>query len=564
METEVRARKRSSASKRKKRHGVNEDMISRNVVSPRQSSVPRLKSPRDKTQVIVNGKLFDDSVIQPIKIPNSRPTSPRPVSPREAVPGYNRRSPSRLSPRSTLLSPESPNIFIPCETPAISDPSYIPKFDSPSSKDSISVGEQPKTEENLQTQTQGSSNTNKESEELKNEENPKDSNIPEAKVTEEEEIKAGIDEPKKDNNTSEGKVEEEEEIKADVDEPKKDNSTFDGKVEEEKEVKVEVDHSKKEKQKDNNAPRKVKEEEKVIGESNKEELKDNNTFKEEDKDVGESRSSKKEGDKGVGTKSKNRKKKKRVKGPKPIIPPVLNVDPMPDYNALSDLEKAQSRELFRVKFGILRDGFRNFHIPDCVGDDEPLEVIHARYDMYLRHIHISTSADDYRKYLYFLFLIIEVIATRWLGLPCGGYTIAQIKSMSKYEKLLIELGEKYYVPGGSEWPIEYRIIFLALFNAVVFIGIQYLANIIGSRDAAETIVNLLFGGVMNNNSSEEEEENPPSTPKGGQTQPGGGVDLGNIIGVVANLLNNNNQNGNTQTQRSAPRQRRRRGPVYRE
>ena len=41
--------------------------------------------------------------------------------------------------------------------------------------------------------------------------------------------------------------------------------------------------------------------------------------------------------------------------------------------------------------------------------------------------------------------------------------------MNSYEKILIELGEKSYVPNGSKWPAELRLLFLIIMNAAFFI-----------------------------------------------------------------------------------------------
>ena len=50
-----------------------------------------------------------------------------------------------------------------------------------------------------------------------------------------------------------------------------------------------------------------------------------------------------------------------------------------------------------------------------------------------------------------------------------GFTQQQIISMHSYEKLLIELGEKSYVPSGSSWPVELRLLFMIIMNAAFFV-----------------------------------------------------------------------------------------------
>ena len=53
--------------------------------------------------------------------------------------------------------------------------------------------------------------------------------------------------------------------------------------------------------------------------------------------------------------------------------------------------------------------------------------------------------------------------------------------MSSYEKLLIELGEKNYIPEGSKWPVELRLVFLILMNTAFFIVSRSIMKKTGSN-----------------------------------------------------------------------------------
>ena len=112
--------------------------------------------------------------------------------------------------------------------------------------------------------------------------------------------------------------------------------------------------------------------------------------------------------------------------PTPASLPPANV---PDYSSMSEVEQAQHRANFRNRFGILRESWPSYHIPDY-GEDVPLEQIHAQYDIYVRHLHISNDVDQYKVYLVIMWLLIELFCIK-IGLNIRGYTLAHIGSINK-------------------------------------------------------------------------------------------------------------------------------------
>ena len=239
-------------------------------------------------------------------------------------------------------------------------------------------------------------------------------------------------------------------------------------------------------------------------------------------------------------------------GPVAISPVAKLPTPVvPNYSTMTLEEQVQHRANFRTRFGILRTAWPNYYIPD-VPDSMPLEQVHAQYDVYIRHIHISSSVDKYKVYLVIMWLLIELFCTK-IGLKVGGYTLSQMRAMNKYEQLLIELGETKYkvdvVTGvaseQSDWPIEARIFFTALVNAVTFIIIKMVADYIG-EGMADTIVNaiasyvtgstaqpgqVLFGGPQQPNTV----TNTGSAPMPDMNGPGGMLAGLNIPAMIANF-----------------------------
>jgi hypothetical protein len=166
------------------------------------------------------------------------------------------------------------------------------------------------------------------------------------------------------------------------------------------------------------------------------------------------------------------------------------------YAGLSQGELGERRAEFRIKYGILRRAYPHLNIP-LPTDDQPLEYIHANYQRYVQRIHYDNSMNgQYKLYLIALFLGIEFLGTRVLGMDFSGYTINQVSMMNQYEIYLIELGEKNQGSFGSNWPVEIRILLFAMLNAILFVVIKAISNNLGPELASfiQQLINSLFRG----------------------------------------------------------------------
>lgn len=92
------------------------------------------------------------------------------------------------------------------------------------------------------------------------------------------------------------------------------------------------------------------------------------------------------------------------------------------------------------------------------------------YDIILKQLNIDSSVESFKNYLVGGFMVCEMVFGK-IGFDMDGFTQQQLLSMGTYEKLLIELGEKSYIPMGMDkYPVEVRLALTIFFNAVLFVG----------------------------------------------------------------------------------------------
>ena len=160
-------------------------------------------------------------------------------------------------------------------------------------------------------------------------------------------------------------------------------------------------------------------------------------------------------------------------------------------------DEDRKREIL-FKFELLKKSYPASNVPEYTIHTD-INTLQRSYDDCVRRLSLDSTVESYKTYLVYGFMGCEFLLGNFLGFDMQGFTQQQIVQMHSYEKLLIELGEKSYVPSGSSWPVELRLLFMIIMNAAFFLVSKMMMK--------KTGANLM--GMINTMSAKKKATNAP-------------------------------------------------------
>ena len=168
------------------------------------------------------------------------------------------------------------------------------------------------------------------------------------------------------------------------------------------------------------------------------------------------------------------------------------------YAGLSPEEREEKeKEEYVWRFRILKRKYRNKNIEEF-NEHSDLSTMKKTYDRTVKELYLDDTVESYRGYLCIGFWGLEFVFTNFLGIDMNGFANNQIKMMTKYDRMLVELGEKSYSQWGMKLPVEVRLLGMIIIQGLLF----YLGKVIAVKCGSD--VNEIFQSLSGS---------PPSSKK---------------------------------------------------
>ena len=137
------------------------------------------------------------------------------------------------------------------------------------------------------------------------------------------------------------------------------------------------------------------------------------------------------------------------------------------YADEDDEELQKERNSVYFKYEVLRRMHPNAHIPEFTLYSDP-KLMAQKYEMLTKKLSLESSVENWKRYMIVFVMGCEVVLGK-VNFDIEGFAQQQIMSMSTYDQLLVEMAEKSYVPTGSKWSPELRLLMMLTMNVTLFI-----------------------------------------------------------------------------------------------
>lgn len=149
----------------------------------------------------------------------------------------------------------------------------------------------------------------------------------------------------------------------------------------------------------------------------------------------------------------------------------------------------ETRQEYLMRFKLLKRSYPGHEFP-VYTEHTDLKTLKRMYEDTFKMITLDTTVSNYRTWISAAFLGIEFAANK-LGLDFTGFAKFQLSKMDKYERLLIELGERSYSQFANNWPVEIRLLGIILLDAGLFYLGKMASDIAG--EGVGELLSSMFG-----------------------------------------------------------------------
>jgi hypothetical protein len=163
----------------------------------------------------------------------------------------------------------------------------------------------------------------------------------------------------------------------------------------------------------------------------------------------------------------------------------------PKATPKDNLEVQEKDKLeLQSKFEILRKSLREREVPPY-RDDIPYSSNLEAYQRYVREIETISMATKLKAFLLGSFRVVEFFFVNVLGIDIAGFAQSQIDAFVEYDMILIELGEKWGPSSASSsYSPEVRLLFVFGLNIILFWIVKKISDKIGTdiSSGAKTVI----------------------------------------------------------------------------